>query len=333
MKKIISISLVLMLLLGVLAVPAMAEQKQPAKIGVLTMLNVDEAKMKEILTARRILMTKARELSNAESTKPASETERDMEPVFYDSLDSMLMALNAGDIEGMEIYETTAKYLCANNSELTYGNHDNLDRTTKAADILFKGILVNDFAFLMMEDHAALRDEFNTAIAAIKEDGTMGKLVSAYIDGAIEGKEIPTFEIEKIDGAETIKVGITGDLPPMDYIAPDNTPAGFNTALLAEISKRIGKNIELVQIHSAARSSALASGAVDVVFWTRTSDTAKQRINSSERKEPKSESAKEALSLISLEDYMTADMPERTISTDSYFSDTLVIVSKKTEAE
>ena len=333
MKKIISISLVLMLLLGVLAVPAMAEQKQPAKIGVLTMLNVDEAKMKEILTARRILMTKARELSNAESTKPASETERDMEPVFYDSLDSMLMALNAGDIEGMEIYETTAKYLCANNSELTYGNHDNLDRTTKAADILFKGILVNDFAFLMMEDHAALRDEFNTAIAAIKEDGTMGKLVSAYIDGAIEGKEIPTFEIEKIDGAETIKVGITGDLPPMDYIAPDNTPAGFNTALLAEISKRIGKNIELVQIHSAARSSALASGVVDVVFWTRTSDTAKQRINSSERKEPKSESAKEALSLISLEDYMTADMPERTISTDSYFSDTLVIVSKKTEAE
>jgi len=333
MKKIISISLVLMLLLGVLAVPAMAEQKQPAKIGVLTMLNVDEAKMKEILTARRILMTKARELSNAESTKPASETERDMEPVFYDSLDSMLMALNAGDIEGMEIYETTAKYLCANNSELTYGNHDNLDRTTKAADILFKGILVNDFAFLMMEDHAALRDEFNTAIAAIKEDGTMEKLISAYIDGAIEGKEIPTFEIEKIDGAETIKVGITGDLPPMDYIAPDNTPAGFNTALLAEISKRIGKNIELVQMHSAARSSALASGVVDVVFWTRTSDTAKQRINSSERKEPKSESAKEALSLISLEDYMTADMPERTISTDSYFSDTLVIVSKKTEAE
>jgi ABC-type amino acid transport substrate-binding protein len=329
MKKIISLSLVLMLLLGILAVPALAEEKQTAKIGVLAMLNVDEAKMKDILTARKILMTMAREQSNVTSTKPVSETEREMEPVFYDSLDHMLMALNAGDIERMEIYKTTAGYLCANNSELTYGNHDQLDKSTKAADLLFRGILANDFSFLLMEDQEALREELNAAIAAIKEDGTMEKLTAEYIDGVIGGKEIVPIEIVKIDGADTIRLGITGDLPPMDYIAPDGTPAGFNTALMAEISKRIGKNIELVQMASAARSSALASGTVDVVFWTRTSSFAKQFISDSEGKEPKSEIIKEALDLIKPEEFMTADIPERTISTDPYFSDELVIVSKK----
>lgn len=329
MKKLISLFLALTLLLGVLAVPAMAEEAQPAKIGVLTMLNIDEAKMKDILAARKILLTMVRELSNAKSTKPASETEREMEPVYFDSLVSMQLALNAGDIERMEIYETTAKYLCANNEDLTYGSHDQIDTTSRAADILFNGIMVNDFAFMMMEDNEALRDEFNTAIAAIKEDGTMEKLIAEYIDGVIEGKEIAPIEIEKIDGAETIKVAVTGDLPPMDYIAPDGTPAGFNTALLAEISKRLGKNIEISQVASAARSSAVASGTVDVVFWTRTSDSAKQLIADSEGKEPKSDIIKETLSHISPEDYMTADLPERTIITESYFTDELVIVSKK----
>ena len=71
----------------------------------------------------------------------------------------------------------------------------------------------------------------------------------------------------KFDGADTIKVGVTGDLPPLDFVNSDGTPAGFNTALLAEISKRIKKNIELVQVDSGARAAALTSGQVDVIFW------------------------------------------------------------------
>lgn len=67
----------------------------------------------------------------------------------------------------------------------------------------------------------------------------------------------------------TVKVAITGSHPPMDYVAADGTPAGFNTAILSEIGKRIGKNIELVQVDSVGRAAALASGTVDVVFWTR----------------------------------------------------------------
>jgi polar amino acid transport system substrate-binding protein len=68
-------------------------------------------------------------------------------------------------------------------------------------------------------------------------------------------------------GAEKLKIGVTGDLPPLDLTLADGKPAGFSTAVLAEISKRLGKNIELVPIDSAARASALSSNRVDVVFW------------------------------------------------------------------
>ena len=55
----------------------------------------------------------------------------------------------------------------------------------------------------------------------------------------------------------------------MDYVAADGTPAGFNTAILAEIGRRLQVNIKLVQVDSATRALALSSGMVDVVFWTK----------------------------------------------------------------
>ena len=55
----------------------------------------------------------------------------------------------------------------------------------------------------------------------------------------------------------------------VSYVAANGTPAGFNTAVLAEIGKRLERNIELVQVDSVGRALALAQGNVDVAFWTR----------------------------------------------------------------
>ena len=39
------------------------------------------------------------------------------------------------------------------------------------------------------------------------------------------------------NGEETYVVGVTGDLPPLDYVAADGTPAGFNVALMDAIAE------------------------------------------------------------------------------------------------
>ena len=62
---------------------------------------------------------------------------------------------------------------------------------------------------------------------------------------------------------------MTGDLPPLDLVKADGKPAGFNTAVPAEVSKRIKKNIELVSIESGARAIALNSAIIDVPFWAK----------------------------------------------------------------
>ncbi|MBR6901435.1 MAG: transporter substrate-binding domain-containing protein, partial [Synergistaceae bacterium] len=49
--------------------------------------------------------------------------------------------------------------------------------------------------------------------------------------------------------------------------AANGTPSGFNTAMLAEIARRLKINVELVNTSSGSRAAALASGRADGIFW------------------------------------------------------------------
>ena len=342
-----------------------SENTRPAlNIGVLTMLNLTEEETEDLVAAtvvanrtlRRDFIESTRGEDETRQTRDASErpTNEDGTPVrrgpeinvtFYDSLDSMLMALNAGDITSMSVYLSTANYLCATNEDLVI-NNSNIDETVDNAysRIVTRGILSNSFSFLMLDSNTALRDEFNTAIQAMKEDGTLDTLVSEQIEAYKNGSEIKAVSLPQIAGAETVKVAVTGALPPMDYVAADGSPAGFNTAVLAEISQRIGKNIEIVVVDSIGRAAALSSGTVDVVFWTRTSDiannlasddTAMDRVTQakSEMNDRELRALERIDSLIDFKDFGKLDMPEGTIITSSYFTDRIVQVTTKENKE
>ena len=171
---------------------------------------------------------------------------------FYENFNSMQMALASKNIDSIQTYGSVAKYMNANNSEFVISD----EQTVK---------LVDDFCCALRKEDTALKNSFDAAIDAMKTDGTLDALIDKYVTNAAETPQ--SVNIDKIDGADTIKVAITGDLPPLDLVLADGTPAGFNTAVLAEISRRIGKNIELLQVDSGARAAALTSGQVDVIFW------------------------------------------------------------------
>lgn len=373
MKKLIS----LILMLCVLIVPAMAEPvpaPAPApvpgpvlppmdvgKCGLLSMLNMSENEYASYKKAREsIAQLLIVEDYNTIEIMPMPGRAPDAQPVptpdlsalksgvmpelvYYDTLDAMLMALSAGDITSLEIYQSVAEYLVANNDELMLTVDFDLGKRRNAyADYVFNTILGNDFAFLMLEDNTALRYAFNEAIDAMKADGTLNRLVKEQIKGAIAGREIAPIQLPIIEGAETIRVAVTGALPPMDYVAADGTPAGFNTAVLSEISSRIGKNIELLVVDSVGRATALSSGAVDAVFWTRTSTMANAyaQMSDAERVEEqnrlKAELSDEEYEVVAavhdiapMEAYGTADMPDGTIATEAYYSDVFVPVRLK----
>ena len=311
------------------------------KVGVLSYLNLSEEPYAVMLKVREMvidLIVKQGYIKiNENGPEPEDREKQEYTIVYYDRLTDMLMALQAGDVDRFEVYQCVAKYLAANNPELEYGFE--FDYSKEQSVFVQKMIpqrLGNGFSFLMKEENRELADRFNEAIRDMKEDGTMDRLAAEYIDGVKAG-DPAGIPIPQIDGAETISVAVTGDLPPMDYISADGKPAGFNTAVLAEISRRIGMNINIIDVDSAARSLALESGLADVVFWTRTvlimkpfsGRPANDPPYMKDLTEEEQELFREMREISSIDDYVYADIPEGTISTEVYFTDVIVPVMMK----
>ena len=218
--------------------PADQSAGTSVKLGMITHLNANEKKMEEILS-------NVTEKTGVNVSKYAI--------TFYDNLNLMQMGIESGSVEQISVYECVANYITATNSKFS------------PVETPFNK-LSDSFAFAVKKEDTALKTELDGAIKAMKSDGTLDKLVQTYITD-VKPENIPAVEIPTIDGAQTLKVGVTGDLPPLDFVTADGKPAGFNTAILAEIAKRINRNIEIVNIDSGARAAALNGNQIDVIFW------------------------------------------------------------------
>ena len=113
---------------------------------------------------------------------------------------------------------------------------------------------------VVLSENPELCEALNSAIAHVQETGTLEALTIAMIKGT--PVDVPEYDADK-----TLYVGVTGDIPPIDYVDETGTPVGFNVNLMTEIGAYLGYKIEFVQLSKNAIIAALASGRIDVVFW------------------------------------------------------------------
>ena len=223
-----------------------SEDKAPAsqatiiKLGMISHLNASEKQMEEYLF-------KVQEKTRAKVVNHV--------PVFFDSLSLMQLGIDSGKVDVISTYQSVADYLISNN-----------DKYELKQDEWIKG-LADNFCFAVRKEDTQLKADLDKVITDMKSDGSLDKLINDYVKNINKDKTPPAIDIPKVDGAQTIKVGVTGDLPPLDYVSADGKASGFNTALLAEIAKRLNRNVEIIQIESGARAAALNSDLIDVVFW------------------------------------------------------------------
>ncbi len=209
------------------------------KLGMITRLNASEENFDDFM----------KEVEKTFDVKISSH-----KSIFFDSLNAMQAALQGGQIDEISTYRSVARYMLAKDPRFEVLKDHSLE-------------FIDSFCFALREDETELRDSLNAVITEMQSDGTLDRLTKEYINDINAETDPPAVELPHFDGAQTIKVAVTGDLPPLDFVSVDGKPAGFNTAVLAEIGNRMSKNIELVEIESGARAAALSSKQVDVVFW------------------------------------------------------------------
>ena len=209
------------------------------KIGMITRLNASEESFGEFM----------KKVADTLDVKISSHV-----PVFFDNLNAMQMALQSKQIDEISTYRSVARYMIAKDKRYQVLKDHSLE-------------FIDSFCFALRDDETKLRDSLNRVIEEMQSDGTLDRLTKEYITDINAETDPPAVELPYFESAPTIKVAVTGDLPPLDFVSTNGKPEGFNTAVLAEIGTRMLKNIELVKIDSGARAAALTSGQVDVVFW------------------------------------------------------------------
>lgn len=240
MKKIVFASVIAVFM----ASCVFASVVMTARVGFLTRLNTSEEEFSRIIQDSRNV-TGWSLLSNRHELYGVK---------FYDSLSTMLMALDKVEIDEIALPDAVSEYIT---------------RINPAYEICCMAMtrFPMSLAFGFRKDSAELLWKFNRVIQAMENDWTLPEIQGAYIYNTGSTKPV---KFEKFDGAETVKAAVTGDLPPIDYVDAAGNPSGFNTALLAEIGRRLKINIEIVDIDAGARNTALMSGRVDLVFWYET---------------------------------------------------------------
>lgn len=214
------------------------------RVGFLTRLNTSETEFASII-------------QNAESTSGwhLFSNRHELYGVkFFDSLLTMQMALGRDEIDEIALPEVVAEYLLKANPDFE-----------ACCAVRTRNPMALAFGF--RKDNAVLASRFNRALRMIEDDWTLAEIQGVYIYNNGIAKPV---KFDHFDGADTVKVAVTGDMPPIDYVDEAGRPTGFNAALLAELGRRMQVNIELLNVEAGARTAALVSGRADVVFWYET---------------------------------------------------------------
>lgn len=166
----------------------------------------------------------------------------------YGSLTALILELNARNIEYMLVPTSVANYLKAQDDSLTVAPGG-------------AGV-PTEIRMAVRSEDSELHQILQTGLRTLKSERKLDELIKNYItDISMEGFE------DIVQREKSYIVGVTGDLPPMDYVAADGIPAGFNVALMNAIGDVMDVSFTFTQVDASARLSALSSERIDVVFW------------------------------------------------------------------
>ena len=132
-----------------------------------------------------------------------------MPSVYFDDLNSMLLALQAKKIDEIEeIPQPVAEYISNHNKNLQV-----LMRSK-----LWQGNLLLRMG--TMQNNTKVTELLNSAINELQANGKLDALQKKYVDAYLEkGKEPKPVAMPKFANAPIIKIAVTGDMPPIDFVS------------------------------------------------------------------------------------------------------------------
>lgn len=177
-----------------------------------------------------------------------------------------VMALNQGKVDCVIIDEQPAKVFVKQNSGLS---------------ILDEEFANEDYAAVIKKENTQLLDDVNKALAELKADGTLDKIISSYIPA--EGEEAGSYHYtQTVTDGDKLVMATNAQFPPYEYYE-SNEIVGIDVEIGKAIADKLGKVLSIEDMEFDSIINSVSSGKADIGLagFTVTEDRKKQ-INFSE---------------------------------------------------
>lgn len=180
--------------------------------------------------------------------------------VFDDVMDSVA-ALKANQIDAVVTVYTTALNTVRNNPDLA----------------LLPGNLTEEAACVVVsKEQPELLSEINRILQKFKADGTLNDMIHRWIEEDHTLQE--RVEIPVPQTGPTLKVAVTANRVPIEFVEGDGNITGLDPELARRIAAELGMQIAFFDMKFSALINALESGKADVIIanMVRTEERARK---------------------------------------------------------
>lgn len=136
-----------------------------------------------------------------------------------------------------------------------------------------KGLKILDEPFeeeqyaICFQKGSDLTSQFNTAMEELKNDGTLDKIINAYLDASSKNKTLQSAVYTSPAGTDTskgtLKMATSADFPPYEYHADDDSILGIDAEVAQAICDKLGYKLEIEDMKFDSIITSVSAGKDD----------------------------------------------------------------------
>jgi polar amino acid transport system substrate-binding protein len=139
----------------------------------------------------------------------------------------------------------------------------NIAAKNEGLTVLQELLFDDQYGFAVQQQNTELKKAIDDVLAELKSNGIYNEMMSRWFPEKGIPKPMPVIELTGENGM--LRFGTAAVTEPMSFVDASKSIVGFDIEFASRVARKLGKDIEIVDMEFGAMLPALISGKVDMI--------------------------------------------------------------------